>query len=344
MATTESKSEPNFKDLSDAVKNQLTDEEKKGNLGKIANYIENAVACGFSISKVIDDVVVLNKINDHVGRVESLLDKRIKTTNSRHDILKEAQEFHTKNCTGVMDNLDFGPHIELTTLDMPNVANEGEEIKAQILNVLKDQQRQASDELIIKMAKANCVVAAIQFMKFFFAWKTISAASNVIEDKNKFALINKNLQRMESMVMELVEICETQPKDKSIVHKMMKINTLFTSTISKISDVEVKINGNIQRVELTADYAAVDVLSNSVSVLSQCFQLWSAFRELSSPTKVLGILNVAVYGVLGVANAAVLMISQDTLKKLRKDLREAVYLRETLDDLRQQAEDAIMNL
>ena len=342
MATTESKSEPNFKELSDADKNQLTDEEKKGNKGRMESYIKSILGTGFPIAKVIDGVRTLNKMKDHVGRVELVLDKLIKTTNSRDDILKGTQEFHTMTCTGVMDNLDFGPHIELTTLDTANVGDEGEKIKAQILNVLKDKQRQASDELIMNLAKVNCAAAAFQLKKLHDAWKTILAASNVIEDKNKFALINKNFQRMESMVIKLEEICETQPDDKSIDRRMTKINTLFTSTISKISDVEVKINGHIQRVELTADYAAVDAISNSVSALSQCFQLWSAFGELSSPTKVLGILNVAVYGVFGVANAAVFMISQDTLKELRKDLREAVYLRESLDDLRQQAEDAIL--
>lgn len=341
MSTAQSKPELNSEQLS-ALLNQLTDEEKKGNMGKIASYIDSALKSGLSIMKVVDSVLALNKMKSHVGRVESLLEKLIKTTNCREDIIKEAQEFHTKNCTGVMDNFDFGPHIELTRLDMPNDIDEGENIKTQILNVLKDQQRQASDNLILKMTKVNCVAATIQLMKIYMAWKTISAASNVIKDKNKFTLINKNLQRMESMVMELVEICETQPEDKSIDRRMTKINTLFTSTISKISDVEVKINGHIQRLELTADYAAVDVVSNSVTALSQGFQVWSAFGELSSPTKWLGIFNVAMHGVFGLANAAVFLISQDKLKELRKDLREAVYLRETLDDLRQQAEDAIM--
>ena len=344
MSTAQSKPELNFEELTSGVKNQLTDEEKKSNLGKMASYIDSTLKSGLSIMKVFESVMALNKMKSHVGRVESLLDKLIKTTNSTDDIIKEAQDFHSKNCTGVMDNFDFGPHIELTRLDMPNDIDDGENIKTQILNVLKDQQRQASDKLIVKMAKANGVAATIQLMKLYYAWKTISAASNVIEDKNKFTLINKNLQRMESMVMELVEICETQPEDKSIDRRMTKINTLFTSTISKISDVTVEINGHIQRLELTADYAAVDVVSNSVTALSQGFQLWSAFEELSSPTKWLGILNVAMNGVFGVANAAVFLISQDKLKELRKDLREAVYLRETLDDLRQQAEDAIMNL
>ncbi|CAB3996296.1 Hypothetical predicted protein [Paramuricea clavata] len=311
MATGESKPKPEFDhDLLSGVEDQLTDKEKKGHYEKMISYILSTVKAGCSITKVFDGLTALEKMKNHVG---------------------------------VMDTPDFGPHIDLMELNTASAESEAEKIKTQILNVFKDKQREASDNLIINMAKANAIATTVQFVKIYFAWKTISAASNVIEDKNKFVQINKNLQRMETMVMELMEICETQPEDKSINRRMTKINSLFTSTISKISDITVKINGHIQRLDVVIDYAAVDVVSNSITALRQAYKLWSVFENLSSPSKWLGALSVAMYGVFGVANAAVFVISRDRLKELQKDLREVVYLRKTLDDLHQQAEDAIMD-
>jgi hypothetical protein len=242
-----------------------------------------------------------------------------------------------------MDNLDFGPCIELTEYTKDGVGDL-EKIKEQILNVFKDQQQQASDDLILKMGKADSIAAIVQFVKLYFAWKAISAASNVLEDKNKFKLINEKLQKMESMVTELVEICETRPEDKSINRRMRKVNTLFTSTTKKISDVKVEINGNIQRLELLSDYAIVDAVSNTVTAVGRAFQLWSVFGDLSSPTKWWGAMAVGMYSFFGVSHVAVFVISQDKLKELRKDLREAISLQEALDDLHEQAENAVTSL
>ena len=344
MATGESKPKPEFHyELLSGIEGQLTDKEKEGHYGKMLSYILRTVEAGFSIAGIYDGLAALNKMKNHIGKVEDLLDKLIETSHSKEDIIKEAQNFHAKNCTGVMDNIDFGPHLDLTELNPTNAVSEAQQIKTQVLNIFKDKQREASNNQIKNMMKANAVAAVVQLVKIYIAWKSISAASNVIEDKNKFVQINKNLQRMETMVIELVEICETQLEDKSIDRRMTKINSLFTSTISKISDITLKINGHIQRLDLISDYAAVDVVSNAVTAVSQAYQLWSLFENLSSPSKLLGALSVATYGVFGVANVAVFVISQDKLKELRKDLREAVYLRETLDDLRQQAEVAIMD-
>ena len=342
MATGESKPKFDFDLFTSNVKDQVPEEQKKGQFGKLVSYALDTLKSGCSIMKVFDGVQSLNKMKTHIGKVETLLDKLIKTSDSKEEIFKEAQEFHARNCTGVMDNFDFGPHIELTRLDGADGLSEGEKIKSQILTALKDQHRQASDEIIMTMAKANAVAATVQLIKLYYAWKTISAASNVIEDKKKFDLINKNLQRMETMVNELVELCETQPEDKSIDRRTTKINLLFTSTLSKISDVTVNINGHIQRLELVSDYAFVDGVSSSVTAVSQGIQVWSAFDNLSSLTQLIGMLSVAMHGIFGFASAAVFMMSQDKLKELRKDLKEANYLRETLEDLRQQAEDAVM--
>ncbi|CAB4023658.1 Hypothetical predicted protein [Paramuricea clavata] len=215
--TGESKPKPEFDhDLLSGIEDQLTGKEKKGHYGKMISYILSTVKAGCSITKVFDGLTALKKMKDHVGKVETLLDNLIKTSHSKEDIIKEAQNFHAKNCTGVMDNLDFGPHIDLMELNTASAESEAEKIKTPILNVFKDKQREASDNLIINMAKANAVATTVQFVKIYFAWKTISAASNVIEDKNKFVQINKNLQKMETFALCLSRktgYCQYFPND-----------------------------------------------------------------------------------------------------------------------------------
>ena len=341
MATAESEPKLDF----DQYKDQLTDEEKKGSIGKMFSYITTVVSSGFSLSQVHDSIVAIENMKSYVGKFEALLENLIKDSKPKEDIIKEAQDFHAKNCTGLNGNFDFGPLIQLTALDTDEETCVLMEKMKTLLEDFKEKQQRASDDVIIKMGKADGIAATVQFVKLYFAWKAISAASNVLEDnKDKFKLINKKMQKMESMVTELVEICETQPEDKSIGRKMAKINSLFTSTISKISDIRVKINGHIQRIELVSDYAAVDIVSNTLTAASRGYQLWNVFESLSLPTKWLGAMTVAMFGFFGVCNAAVFVMSQDKLKELRKDLREANYLKETLVDLHEQAENAIMLL
>lgn len=343
MAAAETESKDLLAKIS-SIKDQLTEEEIKGSLGKMLSYTSTAVSSGVPIYKVVEDVRALNKMNDYIGKVETLLNKLVKTSHTKEEIVKKTQDFHAKNATGVMSDFDFCPCIVLNEPNIDDTISEAEKIKKQILDALKDHQRQTSDNMIKDMWKASRVAAVLQFVKLYMAWKTISAASNVIEDKNKFTQINKNLQKMESMVMEFVEICDTRPEDKGIDRKMSRINTLFTSTVSKISSIEVKIKGHIERLEITSDYAAVDVFSSSTTAFSQAYQVWNAWENLSSPSKWLGLLSVGMHAAFSVGHAAVFVISQDKMKELRKELREAIYLQERLEDLRQQAEDALFGL
>ena len=173
------------------------------------------------------------------------------------------------------------------------------------------------------------------------AWKTISTASNLIDSSpNEFSTINSKLQRMEQLVTDLVDTCERDPRNRGIPLKMGRINTHFNSTLSKISDLRIKIDGQIQRVDLMADYAAVDGVVNLVTAGTQGFQLFHTWNNLTSFTRGLALTSIAVFTGLAAANAGTYVLSQQTLKKLRRDLNEAVRLQNMLQDLFEQAEQA----
>ena len=168
------------------------------------------------------------------------------------------------------------------------------------------------------------------------AWKTISSASNLIDSNpHDFTIINSKLQRMEQMVTELVYLCERDPNNRAILLKMGSIKIHFNTTLAKISELRMKIDGEIQRVDLMADYAAV---VNLVTAWTQGFQFFHTWNNPTSFTKGIAFASIAVFTGLAAANAGAYVLSQNTLKKLRRDLNEAVRLENTLQDLLEQAE------
>lgn len=149
-----------------------------------------------------------------------------------------------------------------------------EQTKDMILDAMKSFHQQESDKMISDMVKGSAFVAAFQSVKIYIAWKKISAASNVIEDRSEFDAIQKNLKKMEAMVTEFLDLCKRKPDDPSVNRKMMRINTLYTSTRGKISNLRVTIDGHIQCLDLQADYSVVDGAVNLATAATQGFQLW----------------------------------------------------------------------
>ena len=171
------------------------------------------------------------------------------------------------------------------------------------------------------------------------ALKTISSASNLIDsDPNDFTVINSKLQRMEQLVTELVILCERDPNNRAIPLKMRIINTHFNLTLAKISELRIKIDDQIQRVDLMTDYAAVDGIVNLATAGTQGFQLFHTWNILTSFSKGIAFASINFFFGLVAAKAGAYVLSQSTLKKLRRDLNEAVRLQNMLQDLLEQAE------
>ena len=76
----------------------------------------------------------------------------------------------------------------------------------------------------------------------------------------------------------LVDLCERDPNNPL---KMGRINTHFNSTLAKISELRIKIDGQIQRVDLMADFVTVDGVVNLVTAGTQGFQLFHTWNNLT---------------------------------------------------------------
>ncbi|XP_078380237.1 uncharacterized protein LOC144663188 [Oculina patagonica] len=328
------------------LKDDLPEEEKKGNVGKIITYILNLVQGGWSFRQAQQNVGELQKLGQHMTTIESKLEE---LAEGGKEAILQALDYQKRNSTQSMkdyycDNLSVSLH-ELYDHVAGDKITEHEKTKQLILDSLKSYQQDRSNELVTNMVKGSAFVAAFQAVKIYMAWKTISNASNVIkENPIELTTINRNLERMERMVIEFLELCERNPRDSRVNQKMMKINTLFTSTLGKISSKRVKIDGHIQRLDLIADYSAIDGMVNAATAVTHGLQLWQTWANLTSYTKFLGSAMAAVFAGFAVANFTECYLSRNTLEDLRRDLREVMRLQDMLQDLHDQAAEAFSTI
>ena len=326
---------------------QLSEEEREGNYGRMLSYVIDITQGGWSFRQAQKNLGELQSLNQHLEKVENMLEENVeKLAAGGKEAILEALEYQKRNCTDDMrshyrDKLDFSleEYYEDTANDK---ITEHEKTKNLIIDGMKSYRQAQSDKLIKDMVKSSAVVAVVQLVKIYCAWKKISEASNVIKDKNLFTTIYQNLENMENRVAELLELCEGKPIDDVRINlKMVLINTLFNSTLGSITTLKVTIDGHIQSLDILADNSAVDGVVNALTATSQAYQLWYTWENLSSSVKWLGSASVAAFSGLAYGNYRTYKLSKDTLKDLREKMREAVDLQDRLQLLHQQARQAI---
>ena len=324
------------------MSDELPEEEKNGHVGKIITYALNFLQSGWSFRQAQQHVGELYTLGQHVGTLEQLPEVGTEAIQKVCDFREgnSTQAWIDSYLRHLSKTISLDESFEGIAPDKVPTAN-GNTNKL-ILDSVKKFQQERSNELITDMAKSSAVVAAVQALKLYVAWKKISEASNVVlENENEFTAINRNLERLQRMVVQFLDLCNSQPNDRSIAQRMMRINTLFTSTLTKISNLKVKIDGHIQRLDLLADYSAMDGVENLATAGTQAFQLWHAWDMLTSYTKAMATASVTLFTVLGLGNFGTVYLSRNALKDLRKDFNEAQRLQDLLQDLYDQAAEAI---
>ncbi|CAH3038245.1 unnamed protein product [Porites lobata] len=324
------------------LKDELSDDEKNGNIGKIITYIADLCQTGWSFRQAYQNLGKLSTLGRHLEKVGRMLDNM--TRDSKETIL-QVLDYQKKNCTEDMIKYCYDEQgfslMELYKDIAQDKITKHEQTKEMILDAMKSFHQQESDKMISDMVKGSAFVAAFQSFKIYRAWEKISAASNVIEDRSEFDAIQKNLKKMEAMVTEFLDLCKRKPNYPSVNRKMMRINTLYTSTLGKISNLRVTIDGHIQCLDLQADYAMVDGAVNLATAATQVFQLLHTWSDLPSITKGIGMASVAAFMALAFGNYKVYQLSQDALIDLRKNLNEVKDLQNMLQDLHDQAAQVV---
>ncbi|XP_074614243.1 uncharacterized protein LOC141874005 [Acropora palmata] len=329
------------------IGSQLSEEEKEGSYGRMLSHAMDIAQGGWSFRLAQNNLGELQKLNKHLEKVEEMLKENVeKLAASGKKAILETLQYQKRNCTDEMvkhyrDNLDFS--LEEYFQDTANdKITEHDNTKKLIIDGMKSFRQAKSDKLFKDMEKSSAVVAVVQLLKIYCAWKKISNAANVIKDENLFTSIYRNLEEMENKVAELLELCEGTPIDhRRISLKMALINTLFHSTLGSITTLKVTIDGHIQSLDIQADNSAVDGVVNALTATSQAYQLWYTWENLSSLVKWLGSASVALFSGLAYGNYRAYKLSKEVLKDLRKKMREVVDLQDRLQLLHQQALQAI---
>ena len=209
------------------LKDELPDDEKNGNNGKIITYIADLCQTGRSFPEAYQNLGKLSTLGRHLEKVGRMLDNM--TRDSKETIL-QVLDYQKKNCTEDMIKYCYDEQgfslMELYKDIAQDKITKHEQTREMILDAMKSFHQQESDKMISDMVKGSAFVAAFQSVKIYIAWKKISAASNVIEDRSEFDAIQKNLKKMEAMVTEFLDLCKRKPNDPSVNRKMMRINTL----------------------------------------------------------------------------------------------------------------------
>ena len=324
------------------MRNELPEEERDGNMGKILGYIADLCQSGWSFQQALTNVGDISTLGEHIETIKDMLEN---TTEDGKEAILRAVDYQKRNASEAMlehCRNQFGFSLpELRERIAENKITDHQKTKDAILNAMKDFQKKESNKAITDMVYGSAFIAVSQFVKLYMTWKTISSASNLIEgNRDEFSMISGRLQRMEQLVTELVDICERDPNNCKIPKKMVVINTQFNSILGQISNLRIEIDGQIQRVDLVADYAAADGVVNFATGTTQGFQLFHTWDKLNSFTKGLGLASVVLFMALTAANAGTYVLLIQTLKTLRRDLKEAVHLQNILQDLFEQAEQA----
>ena len=321
-------------------KEQLSDEEKNGNIGKALDYIISAVQSGWSFARTAQDLNSLQDIQKYKKEISDHFDKLLeRNSQNNEEIAKKLKYCFEKNQSSW-----FGSN-EISTKNLTEIlqgnTDSVEKIREEVLSAIDKHHESECNKVIQDMAKGSKVMATLYFVKLYIAWKKISAASNVIEDKTKFTEIENNIKNLGEMVAELVKICRTDKVQENINNRMMLITTEYTITISLISDVRVKIDGHIQTLDLLGDVAAVDSAMCFAKAVAQGYEVWSVWDKLKSPTKLWGVASTAVFTLFGMANAGVWYMTRDKIKQLREDLHRVNLFKCELDTLYKKAKQAI---
>lgn len=331
-----------------SIRSQLSEEEKKGKLGRMLSYAFDIIQGGWSFRQAMLNLAQLQSVNQHLEKVENMLAENVeKLAADGKKAILEVLKYQKRNCTEEMvshylDQYDFSleEYYENTAMDK---ITEHEKTKKLIIDGMRSYRQAKSDKLIKDMVKSSALVAVVQLLKIYCAWDKISKASNVTEDKNLFTTIYQDLENMENKVAELLELCEGRPIDHvGISLKMALINALFHSILGRITTLRITIDGHIQSLDIQADNSAVDGVVNALTATSQAYQLWYAWGNLSSATKLLGSASVAFFSGNAYGNYLTFKLSKETLKDLRKQMRETVELQDRLHLLHQQALNAIV--
>jgi len=196
-----------------------------------------------------------------------------------------------------------------------------EKLQTNMLESLKDAKQQIADNFLLASAAVSVSLMLVQVVKLYNVWKEIKSAENLHKDETKFLEIEQKIKEFEGLCTKLNEAINKGQINRVLI-QTNQLSTRYTDTMVLITNLKIKINGVIQRLDLSADSQVYDGISNVILVASNTIQLAALFDTLSNPVKAVGGIVVGLFSLLTIGNGVMYKLTQQRLEELRADYKQ----------------------
>lgn len=278
------------------------------------------VSLVFEVSTAFQKLQELSSLKDLQNKIQSRFDK------------------HEKAVEGAFDSL-----VKLYGDDINKLIEPVKEILSDttwgdILKKLSSIESIESSKLVAMVTFEGIAVMILEYVFLTRSFLTLSAAENVSKNEQAFTKINENLVTIQMKIEEINNLFGTDPKSRHIDTKLSRINLLFTNVWTKISELEVEIEGRLQSLKSIFNTSGERTLENAFATLVSAAQLGFTWSSLNLFSAVLGAGVMAMRVGALVGNVAVHIISKEQLKAIKKDKDKVICLKEKYYELKNQVD------
>ncbi|CAF1537408.1 unnamed protein product [Adineta ricciae] len=315
---------------------ELPEEERTGSFGNALKYFISLGFFGYGFRKSVN-------LNARFRTGIQTLGTMFKIVNTGEDKQRfhDALQYHEENRTAI-GKIDFEKHFGCPQNQMSCKINQCQntlKLQTDFQNAIQDARQKLADSVIYNSAKTSSAIIVMQIVKIYFVWKEISAAKNLHNDPMKFKQIELNIDTLQKIIGQL-----NQALQANNMNQISKISTRahlkYNQTKTLISNLQLKINGKFERLDMTADRQVLDGISHFASAIGNGLQFHGVYGFASSDAKALAVILVATFSVFTVADIATYHITKKRMKELQQDLSYLDTLNHQLDQLYQAIEEA----
>lgn len=222
-----------------------------------------------------------------------------------------------------------------------------EELKEQIIRKMLESQKEKAAEMMQASVCSNLVVIATQIIKLIYTWKEINDARVILANQEpKLQNINANFILMETKLNECADIqtrfsdLEDIPANEKQQKKLLRLldrlyrdlTTRHNNTMLLVNDVNVNVNGKIEKLKIYEVSLILDGVSNSAMAVGNGIQLYQLSHLLSGPMFYTGLAVTVAFSALAVGNVITYHFTSERLNELREKSRQVQGLTLILKD------------
>jgi hypothetical protein len=312
---------------------QYPEEEKNDSFDQALNYISSIVLTGGSTWTKFNAFISFRKEKVALDNLLSIINK-----GDGKQRFYDAFQCQQKNSTVI----DYEKHFSCSAQQIHEKIKRCRDIlslEKHFKDAIRDSQQKLADKVSRNSSMTSSVIIVVQIIKLYFVWKEINVAKNLHNDSKKFQQIETNINMLKTIVEQLTEAMQRENMTQ-ISRISTRAHTKYNQTKTLINDLQVKINGSLQRLDISADGQVLDGISNFSSGVGSAVQLHHLFHHASTWNTIFAFGIIAAFTLLTVANVTTYFISKSRLDELRQNMNYLDSLNQQLDQLYQIIEEA----